>query len=207
MLSSISISIGTNGSVSYSKIKKKKANKYDQKLMEIIDNNKVIVNIKAQKEDNISDNEYMVGGAFMGNSYNSELDNVTALQVVNPAFLNSLSKANNKKAGYDMFHELDEAFQGGLISLASKSPSPQAGIEGSVYLEAHNNAMPQSSMVYIFDFAPGINTIGLNNTELGIPIIVDDDKNRHMKPMRWKTIWRTESGKEIKRKIWDRRGF
>ena len=86
MLSSISISIGTNGSVSYSKIGNKKANKYDQKLMEIIDSNKVIVNIKAQKEDNISDNEYMVGGAFMGNSYNSELDNVTALQVVNPAF-------------------------------------------------------------------------------------------------------------------------
>ena len=121
-LNSVSISVNENGLVSYIQKsgKPKKANKYDKKLMEIMEDSKITVNATAQKSSDLDDGNYFYGGAFMGNTYDDENDEVNAYQVLNPSILNKLSKDNTKEEGQDIFHELTEAYACAKISLANK---------------------------------------------------------------------------------------
>lgn len=67
-------------------------------------------------------------------------------QLVNVDVLNNLSDANNSP-GTDILHEIVESFLGGLISIENYGyGSPAANQEGSVYLDAHNQSIPQSGI-------------------------------------------------------------
>jgi RHS repeat-associated protein len=124
------------------------------KVMTMIDDKSVTVNVLAENTYTTSNNELYVGGAMMGNTVAPSSDpiaagnaySVTADQLVNPNVLSTMSTDYNNPGG-DTLHEFDEAYQGAKISQASGVSSPRGGQAGSVYTQAHNAASPQTGVI------------------------------------------------------------
>ena len=120
----------------------------DQELLEVINSTDVKVEVTATSTAQTSEGDLFVGGAFMGNTVTKTEDGntVVAKQEVNPQVLGRMSKLNGAP-GQDMLHEVTEAYAGGKISQASGVSSPNSKTEGTVYTQAHNQAVPQTGSV------------------------------------------------------------
>jgi hypothetical protein len=116
-----------------------------KRMASIIDNNSITVNLHTTDGNATSTNAFMVGGAFMGNTVDTN-GNVVANQEVNPQVLGTMSNAHGQP-GMDMMHEVTEAYEGALISQQAGVPSLPSNQAGSVYSQAHNKATPQSGVV------------------------------------------------------------
>ena len=103
----------------------------------------VYVNIYLQIQDNDKVGGRRIsngGGAYCGNNLqndlNSEIEGVNAYQAIN---INTISKYD--KLTYSMgeliWHELSEAYEGGLIAIGSRMSSPPSDTPGTTYDAAH----------------------------------------------------------------------
>jgi hypothetical protein len=136
-----------------------------QRILESINSIDVISNITADNTMKTIDDKLVVGGAFGGNTIETQTTNINmgfedaagekileiskdiavAKQYVNPQVLGNLDKASGNN-GQASMHEALEAYEGGLISLEKGVPSPPAGEKGSVYKKAHSRAPSQGNI-------------------------------------------------------------
>ena len=120
-----------------------KAHSLKERMMKrIINSADITVNLSVQDNDAIEGNPLPIneaGGAYMGNTLNTEKDHVTARQVVN---VNSLAKYDNltNKKGNLIWHEILESYFGGETSLKIGVPSGNSLESKDRYIKAHNKA-------------------------------------------------------------------
>lgn len=163
--SDLTLSMDDNGNVTYLRINENQPLSVDsQKLVNAIDSPTIDVNIKAEDSFRTSEGDIYIGGAFMGNTIDSN-SHITANQEVNPLVLENMSNANNQP-GKDMLHEVTEAYSGALISQLNGTASPKSNQEGSVWDDAHNSVNTSSQTGEVFQtltfYGPGkSNSYGL----------------------------------------------
>ena len=137
-LNNIRIEEKDNGSVSYSGVPKTEEEKY---VAKIIDSKLVTVHLYVQTNNNIS-NKMKInegGGAFMGNTLEYS-DKDVAIHANASQFINVKATRNNdQRKGILIWHEVSEAYEGGIISMRQGQYSPNCG-EESVYHQAHREA-------------------------------------------------------------------
>lgn len=92
-------------------------------------------------------------------------DSSVAFQEINPYLLDIMSR----ESGHDdlILHEITESYEGANISRRNNKESPAAGVIGSVYEEAHNNAaIPQPAIFYLWGYDEDNNTIDIYNASV-----------------------------------------
>ena len=148
--------VDENGEVAYEQKQGKKLNKKEQIIVDIINDHSINVNVYSSNSDYASNGRFMIGGAFLGNSFSG--DKIEAFQEINPYLLDIMSR----ESGHDdlILHEITESYEGANISRKNNKESPAAGVIGSVYEEAHNNAaIPQPAIFYLWGYDEDNNTI------------------------------------------------
>lgn len=144
----VQLSLSSDNYLCYNIVGKGRLNKCTKRLIKIIDNCSITVNISTTDKKETSTGNLFIGGAFMGN--NVELDdfgnvtNTNAYQEVNPQVLNEADKYSSE--GTFMMHELTEAYEGAILSAKKKKSSPNSKDKNSVYKKAHNKATTQPSV-------------------------------------------------------------
>ena len=139
--SKVSFSFDDKGRVTCSGEAKTKIEKY---MKEIIDNKDITVNLTVQ-ESNEDENGYeIIGGSFDGNKFKDEAHTqINAYQTVDLISANENDlKAGKSWQGQTIWHEISEAFEGGLISINSSKEASKAfrGETNLIYDQAHKNA-------------------------------------------------------------------
>ena len=145
----LNLTLDGKGKVNYTLVEGVQPNGDSKQLIKAIDDHSIDVKVTASQDIKTSQNELLVGGAFIGNHVEKKggINIVTAMQEVNPIQLEKSSEYN-VKPGADMLHEVTEAYQGAKISQQSGISSPPPGVKGSVYDDAHFKATPQTSGQY-----------------------------------------------------------
>ncbi len=142
----LNLSLDKDNKLTYSIIEGKRLNQAAKKIMSIVDNVNITVNVTAFDEKRTSTNALFCGGAFMGNNVeldeNGNVAKVVAFQEVNPKVL-GLADSKVGEKGVFMMHELTEAYEGALISYKNKKSSPNSMTSGSVFSKAHRRASYQ----------------------------------------------------------------
>lgn len=156
----LEISMREDGFIEYSWNGLDELNENAKRLMEVIDNTKITVQMLTKNGTTLDNGSFFVGGAFCGNSYDSSSETVTTYQTVNPSILRTLSMSNGKP-GQDMLHEITESYQGGLVALQNQTSYPEFGATNPIYSSSHNMAVPQSGPLFE-DKIVDINTKVLN---------------------------------------------
>ena len=105
-------------------------------FMKIIDNHNVIVNINATSCNELDDDKWFYGGAYLGNEI-MENGTVMAYQTINPQQLATMDEYG--APGQNIFHELSESYVGALLRLQNVAPS-------EIYSLAHDAATPQAEL-------------------------------------------------------------
>jgi RHS repeat-associated protein len=145
-------------------------NANDRRLLEIINNRNITVNLTATDGD-IGNPD---GGAFWGNrllyNANGKVIGVSTDQRVNPLTNYLLDYAYGAKIGTTVLHEITESYLGGVLSKFFEKAAGKA-IEGTtthkyIYKPAHDNATPLPN----FDEDKGAKFINLINA-------IEDIKN------------------------------
>ena len=142
-LNGIKLKMDKDGNISFT-YNKKKLTYNDVSLVAVINDPKVHVKITAQTQDELPENSaaYVVGGSYMGNTYNAETGEVTTDQRIRVPDLEAMSDFFNEP-GQAIIHEITESYKGGQLAIENKESSPPAGIQNSTYQDAHNLAVPQ----------------------------------------------------------------
>ncbi len=160
----LTLTMDSNGKVSYTQNGTGKISKDSQQLVNSIDDHSVIVNVNAENTTTTKSGNLYIGGAFSGNTVTTGTNGntVVAEQEVNPSVLSTISTAHGK-LGADMLHEVTEAYQGGLISQKSGKSSPASNDPSSIYPKAHNRATPQSGKIFETLFDASNNVLQINS--------------------------------------------
>ncbi|MEO0901737.1 MAG: hypothetical protein AAFX53_17980 [Bacteroidota bacterium] len=158
--SELTLTMDTNGKVTYTQVGNGALSSDAQQLVSAIDDSSIVVNVVANDTDTTSSGNFFVGGAFMGNTVtqgqNGNANTVDAVQEINPDVLATYGNANSKP-GAGTLHEVTEGYQGALVSQASGVSSPRAGQPGTVYSTAHANATPQPGNITVRYLGPDQN--------------------------------------------------
>ena len=138
---------GKYGDISYNVNDVSLLSQDQQKLMSIIDDNSICVNVYTVDGFFTTDDHFMVGGAFMGNQYDSHSKKVNTYQQVNPSFLGKVDQTYST-IGSMLFHEITESYEGGRLALKDGVSVPMATNadvmnQYSYYNRSHNAASPQ----------------------------------------------------------------
>lgn len=89
----------------------------------------------------------VIGGAFMGNTYNEANGTAVARQIVSPEFMEKFDAATGGK-GAGMLHELTEAYEGGKVAIDERRSVPSSKADYKGYLEIHNRATEIEEVKY-----------------------------------------------------------
>ena len=135
----ISFHINDDGFVTYSGEAKTDMEKY---MVDILNSSEVIVNLSVQGNNYYPkpiNNKY--GTAFMGNAIRNDGTKVDAFQTIN-VLLSEKYDFLCKNSGNMIWHEISEAYEGGLISLSQNTNAKVAYLneKNSIYETAHNRA-------------------------------------------------------------------
>ena len=132
----------TNNTLSYLIVKEGKLSKNAKRIISMIDDGNITVDILATDSDRTTTGDLFVGGAFMGNyvelDENGNVVKTTAFQEINPTILGKMDGFSDE--GASIMHEITEAYEGAKISAEKKKSSPNAKSPNSVYKKAHNKA-------------------------------------------------------------------
>ena len=132
----------TNNTLSYLIVKEGKLSKNAKRIISMIDDGNITVDILATDSDRTTTGNLFVGGAFMGNyvelDENGNVVKTTAFQEINPTILGKMDGFSDE--GASIMHEITEAYEGAKISAEKKKSSPNAKSPNSVYKKAHNKA-------------------------------------------------------------------
>ena len=107
-----------------------------EKWQKMISDNTVMINLVTTDGNTTSTENHMVGGAFMGNTVETDSFGnikVTAHQEINPNVLRSADE-HTETSGKMIMHEVTETYEGARISQKTGISSPPANIAGSVFL-------------------------------------------------------------------------
>lgn len=139
----LQLEMDVTGNVTYKTQEGKKLSKEAKRLMEIIDDESIRVNISTTNEKFTSEGDVLIGGAFMGNTYNED-GSVDAYQEVNVGIMKKGDRYSKKK-GSLLFHEITECYEGAVIAQQNQQSTELAinKISNPVYDEAHSKASPQ----------------------------------------------------------------
>ena len=140
-----------SGQVSYSVNDGKKPRGAAKRMIKMIDDHSITVNITTTNKTNTSEGNLFVGGAFLGNTVTVDSNgdnNVVANQLVNPNVLGR-ADAHTNTMGKMMMHEVTEAYSGARISQksgvsASIANKVESADPFSIYNRAHSRATPQT---------------------------------------------------------------
>jgi len=168
----LALTLNNNGTITANQISTGNLSANAQQLIDAINSGTITVNIVTVSGSTNSNGNLIVGGAFEGNvvtvTPNGKI--VTATQTINPNVLAKMSNAHGLQ-GQDVVHEITEAYQGAIISQQLGVSSPASNQQGSVYPQAHNNAVPQSGNVTQQAFTVyGTNVYPLRNGTYLYPI-------------------------------------
>ena len=143
---------GEGGNISYTINADKKGNPYklDKNMImlkSIIDDEDITVNLQATSSQvlDVGGAQFaLVGGGFAGNQILKD-GHVLATQYVNTS---DMKKIGDYTHSYPILHEITEGYRGAQISRDNGFASPPVGIEGSVYNQAHKEALyPQNFII------------------------------------------------------------
>ena len=131
-------SIAENGKLTFEGKAKTKEEKYMKK---IIDDNNVTVKLTVQMSNKDDNGHEITGGSFDGNKFKSEEKNqIYAYQTVDVITANENDlKVGESWQGQTIWHEMAEAYEGGLISIkiGKEASKAFAGEKNSIYQSAH----------------------------------------------------------------------
>lgn len=179
--SSITLTMGSNGNLRYTKNIEGDLSFNAQKIAGMIDNSSIIVNLNTIDGDKTSTGNLFIGGAFMGNQVYTDQDGnkiVVANQEINPNVLGAADKATGTP-GLMTMHETTEAYKGAEISQKSGVSSGNSTQAGSVYNDAHKAATPQNPVYQTMYDAKGKITTDESKAvkvEWSVKTIQDKDK-------------------------------
>jgi hypothetical protein len=148
-----------------------------QTLLRGIDNSSLFVQIHSTESNKTSENTRSWGGAFLGGKYDRSSGNFTALQEINPEFLNAVDNVRGT-TGVLVLHEATEAIVGAEEGqrLQKNVPSATPSNDRTVYNYAHNSNQVE----------PQIDNISLytRNSEIvisGMTVIISEVIDRNGK--------------------------
>ena len=153
---SVNVTLGDNGYLSYTVIDKENISPEAQILMTAIDNHDVQLDLYGMKGFTAPDGSDTDGGAFMGNTVIKDAKGkaikVIAQQALNVDFMNKLDAASSDPKANGLMHEISEAYIGATNSLKSGNSAAKADINernnpNSAYRKAHGAAYPQPDML------------------------------------------------------------
>lgn len=131
----------------------------DLKLIEILNAPDILVSVYTTTSNYASEdeNDFFVGGAFMGNELNADTNSqikVITHQVVNPDVLGTADSIT-ETPGTMIMHEITESYEGGKIALSTgksitKASKDKENDKNNLYMEAHKMATPQTKIYYHF---------------------------------------------------------
>ena len=131
-------SIAENRKLTFEGKAKTKEEKYMKK---IIDDNNVTVKLTVQMSNKDDNGHEITGGSFDGNKFKSEEKNqIYAYQTVDVITANENDlKVGESWQGQTIWHEMAEAYEGGLISIkiGKEASKAFAGEKNSIYQSAH----------------------------------------------------------------------
>src|SRR6056300_865778 len=174
----VKLSINSNGELSYVfSGNKSKLSPSMQTLLRGIDNSSLFVQIHSTESNKTSENTRSWGGAFLGGKYDRSSGNFTALQEINPEFLNAVDNVRGT-TGVLVLHEATEAIVGAEEGqrLQKNVPSATPSNDRTVYNYAHNSNQVE----------PQIDNISLytRNSEIvitGMTVIISEVIDRNGK--------------------------
>ena len=165
-------SIDENGKLTFEGKAKTKMEKY---MKRIIMSSQVSVDLCVQN-NSAYDGETIDAGAFYGNMLSDDGEKVYASQIVNVKRASFYDK-KCKSPGNMIWHEISEAYEGGLISLDNQTDAEpkRTGIHNPIYNSAHYNAgkfFPGSIQPFDVEYPEGLQsalryigvTITINST-------------------------------------------
>jgi RHS repeat-associated protein len=137
---SLDLSIDDNGKVSATGTANTQA---DQDLLTAINDNSVVVNVDATKDNYTAGGNWFVGGAFGGSTVDANGVTQTT-QTVNPKHTKTIDKFYGSEKGVTVMHEVLESYFGGRDNPGNGAPTFQ-DVQNNTptaqgYLSAHNNA-------------------------------------------------------------------
>ena len=135
--SNLKFHINNDGVISYSGKAKTKAEKY---MARIIEDEDVVVNLKAQNHSNNNGKTFDFG-AFDGNTLSDDETHIEANQIINVIKSRETDK-KCKDPGNAVWHEIAEAYEGGLLSKTYRIGIPASGSDPKEYYFnlAHSSA-------------------------------------------------------------------
>ncbi len=148
----LSITIEEAERIGYKLLPNTTLSKEAKKLIEIINNHLVKVYVKGIREGVINEHAYFIGGAFMGNKVykdsEGEIEEVVAIQYIDPEFIYNLDMAINKP-GKNLMHEITEAYEGAMIAIKKGEDIAPAILKeeqkaNDDYNQAHRKATKQT---------------------------------------------------------------
>lgn len=119
-----------------------KLDKAKKKLLDVINNENIIVNLETVGDET---RQEITGGAFMGNEVKKDAQGLTyaeAYQSVNPTQL-SAADTYMKRKGTAMAHEITESYIGAKLAMEKGVGSREKGIKNPFYKKAHEKAINQ----------------------------------------------------------------
>ena len=130
-------SIDENGKLTFSGKAKTEAEKY---MAQIIESHDVQVNLQVQDHSNYKGETIDIGG-FGGNNLSDDKKTVLTNQVINVARSAKQDKIC-KNPGNMIWHEISESYEGGAMSLRTKTSAPAAirDNDRTIYDNAHYEA-------------------------------------------------------------------
>jgi len=159
--SNLKFHINKDGSVSYSGKASTKSEKY---MASIIDNNEIVVNLTAQS-NSFNKGKTFDFGAFDGNTLSEDGSQIEAYQIINVIKSRDTDRKCGNK-GNAVWHEIAEAYEGGLLSKEYRISIPAAGSDPTEYFFslAHTSAgryFPGNvgSIITNIDYPKGLKTI------------------------------------------------
>ena len=134
----LELELGEDGSLMYNTLQpQKKMSSNSKKLIEAIESKDITVNIYLRAVKVFNDSE-MIGGAFMGNTYDATTGRVVTTQYVDPEFMEHFDKAYEPGAG--AMHEVLESFEGGKMAIKKGRSIPNSNIDKRSYTKAHSRS-------------------------------------------------------------------
>ncbi|UKI39526.1 MAG: hypothetical protein L6V35_01060 [Alistipes putredinis] len=91
----------------------------------------------------------VIGGAFMGNTYNEANGTAVARQIVSPEFMEKFDAAMNDP-GAGAVHELLEAYEGGKAAVKEQWSMPNSSVDELNYMRFHTKSTYVPDVEYYY---------------------------------------------------------
>ena len=128
---------------------KKKIDSKTKRVTDAIDDKKISVLMELEGLPEIFTEASVIGGAFMGNTYNEANGTAVARQIVSPEFMEKFDAAMNDP-GAGAVHELLEAYEGGKAAVKEQRSMPNSSVDEPNYMRFHTKSTYVPNVEYYY---------------------------------------------------------